>query len=295
VTGRVGELLRADVTGEWAIARRDAEVLLGHCLGRGRAWLYAHPEAQVPAPVLRRFMALRRQRAAGVPVAYLTGEREFWSLSLEVDRHTLIPRPETELLVEWALALGPRGACSVLDLGTGSGAIAVALAVARPDWEVTGVDASADALAVARRNAGRYCPGRVRLLCSDWFSALGEGALFDLIVANPPYVEPDSRYLEHGDVRFEPRTALAAPENGLGCLRAIISTAPRHLGPGAWLALEHGSGQGAAVRDLLRRRGYGEVATRADLAGLERATVGRHRGAGAVIGRDGAHTGIERG
>lgn len=258
-------------------ARRDAEILLGHLLGKPRSWLYAWPEQPLTEAQADGYAALLERRRAGVPVAYLTGQREFWSLSLRVTEATLIPRPETETLVEWALELTLPPTAAVLDLGTGSGAIALALAAERRGWRVTATDASAAALAVAEDNARRLCPGRIRCLQSDWFAALA-GERFDLVVSNPPYVESDSPWLASGDVRFEPRSALVAGSTGLDDLRQLADAAPAHLRPGGWLLLEHGFQQGRAVRQLLVDAGFVEVATRCDLAGLERITGGR-RGA----------------
>lgn len=254
--------------------RRDAEILLGYLLGKSRGWLYTWPEHALTAVQAADYAALLNRRRAGVPVAYLTGEREFWSLSLQVTDATLIPRAETETLVEWALELPLPPTAAVLDLGTGSGAIALALASERPGWRVTATDASAAALAVAGDNARRLCPGRVRCLQSDWFTDLG-GEQFDLIVSNPPYVENDSPWLGSGDLRFEPRTALVAGSTGLDDLRQLVAAAPAHLRPGGWLLLEHGFQQGQAVRELLVAAGFAEVVTRRDLAGLERTGGGR--------------------
>jgi len=262
---RAGEDLPGDS------ARRDAEILLGHLLGKSRSWLYAWPEQPLTAVQLADYAALLARRRAGVPVAYLTGEREFWSLSLRVTDATLIPRPETETLVEWALELALPATAAVLDLGTGSGAIALALAAERQGWRISATDASAAALAVARDNVRRLCPGRIRCLQSDWFEAL-QGEQFDLVVSNPPYVESNSPWLASGDVRFEPRSALVAGSTGLDDLRQLAEAAPAHLRPGGWLLLEHGFEQGRAVRQLLVDAGFVEVATRCDLAGLERIT-----------------------
>lgn len=254
------------------IARADAEVLLAHVLGVPRSALIAH-DTESPAPeALRAFEALVRRRAAGEPVAYLRGVKEFWSLALEVNPAVLIPRPETELLVEWALALlAPSAAAQVADLGAGSGALAIAIARERPPARVTATDRSPDALAVARRNAQRHAP-RVEFLEGSWWSPLA-GRRFDLVVSNPPYVAEGDLHL--ADLRFEPALALTAGADGLAALRAIIGAAAEHLVPGGWLLLEHGADQGAAVRALLAQAGFASVETRRDLAGMDRASGGQ--------------------
>jgi release factor glutamine methyltransferase len=254
-------------------ARRDAEILLTHVLGKPRSWLYAWPDAQLAPAQAARYAVLLARRRAGEPVAYLIGEREFWSLPLRVTDATLIPRPETETLVEWALSLPLPHDASVLDLGTGTGAIAIALAVERAGWQLTALDRCSAALAVAEDNIARLCPGRVRCLQSDWFAAL-QGTRHALIVSNPPYVESNSPWLAQGDVRFEPVGALVAGEQGLDDLAQLCVAAPAHLLAGGWLLLEHGHRQGAAVRQLLRESGFESVATRCDLAGRERVTGG---------------------
>jgi release factor glutamine methyltransferase len=272
----VQELLRSgdDLPGD--SARRDAEILLGHCLGQRRSWLYTWPEREVPSAQAEQYRQLLADRRRGQPIAYLVGRREFWSLSLTVNHHTLIPRPETETLVDWALALPlPANAC-VLDLGTGSGAIALALASERPGWQVWGVDASEEALAVARSNAGRLQLEQVRFARSDWYQAMA-GRRFHLLVSNPPYIDSLDPHLQQGDVRFEPRPALVADAAGLADLARLVRGAAAQLQPGGWLLLEHGCSQGAAVRALLQDAGFGEIATRRDLAGLERITGGRGR------------------
>ncbi|QIB66568.1 peptide chain release factor N(5)-glutamine methyltransferase [Kineobactrum salinum] len=259
----------ADLPGE--SPRRDAEVLLGHVLGKSRAWLYTWPEQTVAAPLAAAFGELLTRRRSGVPVAYLTGRREFWSLSLQVSEATLIPRPETETLVEWALQLPLPAEAAVLDLGTGSGALAIALACERKAWRITAVDVSEAALAVAAFNVSRLCPGRVSLHHSDWFAAVAQRN-FDLIVSNPPYVESDSEYLRRGDVAFEPRSALVAGSTGLDDIRQLVDRAPHFLRDGGWLLLEHGHRQAGAVRELMQEAGFPSPQTRCDLAGHERVT-----------------------
>ncbi len=224
--------------------------------------------------VQQKFEALLARREAGEPVAYLTGEREFWSLPLAVNSYTLIPRPETETLIEWALDLPLPADAQVMDLGTGSGAIALALASERPRWQVVAIDASEEALTVARSNASTCNLQRVQMLQSDWFEGV-TGSQFNLLVSNPPYVDSADVHLQQGDVRFEPQSALVSADNGLADIAHIIDKAPKHLLAAGWLLLEHGFAQGAAVRQLLASRGFTEVTTRSDLAGLERISGGR--------------------
>ena len=255
-------------------ARRDAEILLGHCLGQSRSWLYTWPEREVAADQAESYLQLLAERRNGAPVAYLTGQREFWSLPLKVNSHTLIPRPETETLVAWALELSLPQDATVLDLGTGSGAIALALASERPAWLVEGVDTSDAALQLARDNAAHLGLEWVRFARSHWYEAVA-GQRFHLLVGNPPYVDGDDEHLLQGDVRFEPRTALVAADAGLADLALLVAGAPQHLHAGGWLLLEHGASQGEQVRTLLAKAGFGNVATRLDLAGLERISGGR--------------------
>ncbi|MBX6421146.1 MAG: peptide chain release factor N(5)-glutamine methyltransferase [Nevskia sp.] len=254
-------------------APAEAEILLAAALERNRAWLIAHDDESLPPPVAQRYAQWIERRRRGEPVAYLTGEREFWSLPLRVTSAVLIPRPETETLVAWALErLADLRAPCLADLGTGSGAIALALARERPDARVIATDLSTAALAVARDNARRLALANVEFRAGDWCAPLA-GERCDLIVSNPPYVaQADPRLAQ---LRCEPPLALVAGTDGLAALRAIAATARASLRAGGWLLLEHGAEQGAAVRALLRERGYAAIETRRDLAGLERATGAR--------------------
>ncbi|TXR37957.1 peptide chain release factor N(5)-glutamine methyltransferase [Ectopseudomonas mendocina] len=254
--------------------RLDAELLLADALGKPRSYLRTWPEHELEDEQLARFQASLQRRRQGEPVAYILGHQGFWSLDLEVAPHTLIPRPDTELLVETALELLPATPLSVLDLGTGTGAIALALASERPAWQVTGVDRVADAVALAERNRLRLQLDNASFLHSHWFSALA-GQRFALILSNPPYIRADDQHLAQGDVRFEPSSALVAGCDGLDDIRAIIPAAPAHLLPGGWLLLEHGFDQAEAVRALLAAGGFAEVHSRRDLAGHERISLGR--------------------
>jgi release factor glutamine methyltransferase len=257
------------------VSRADAGILLAACLGRSRAQILARPEASIAAAAARRFAALMERRARGEPIAYLLGEKEFWSLPLKVTRDVLVPRPETETLVEAALAACPADQpLEVLDLGTGSGAIALALARERARWRVTATDESAAALAVARENAQRLGLERVELLAGRWFEPLG-ARRFDLIASNPPYVAEGDPALAVPELTFEPRSALVAGPTGLEALREIIAAAPAHLRRGGRLLLEHGHDQALAVRELLESAGFSTIASFPDLAGHERVTSGK--------------------
>ena len=254
--------------------RLDAELLLAHALGKSRSYLHTWPERELESGQLERYQAMLRRRQAGEPVAYILGQQGFWSLELEVASHTLIPRPDTELLVETALALLPATPAQVLDLGTGSGAIALALASERPAWRLTGVDRVPEAVALAERNRARLKLPNANFVDSHWFSALADQR-YQLIVSNPPYIAADDRHLAEGDVRFEPSSALVAGADGLDDIRLIIARAPGYLEPGGWLLLEHGFDQAAAVRELLGTRGFNSVESRRDLGGHERISLGR--------------------
>ena len=254
--------------------KRDAEILLEHVTGKARTYLLAFGETLLTAEQEAQLAALLARRKTGEPVAHLVGEREFWSLPLYVSAATLIPRPDTECLVEQALARLPTAACSILDLGTGTGAIALALATERPDCPVTAVDVMPDAVTLAQRNVERLGLGNVTVLQSSWFSAL-ENRLFALIVSNPPYIDEHDPHLEQGDVRFEPLTALVAANEGLADLDHIVTTSRQHLLSGGWLLVEHGWTQGNAVRALFTNAGYRAVATCRDYGGNERLTLGQ--------------------
>ncbi|KAA0014200.1 peptide chain release factor N(5)-glutamine methyltransferase [Billgrantia pellis] len=254
--------------------RLDAEVLLCYVMGVDRTWLYTWGDHAAPTFERARFEALVAARASGHPVAYLTGEREFWGLALATSPHTLIPRPDTETLVEALLELAQEGSGRLLDLGTGTGAIALAFASERPAWEILGVDRVTEAVALATANARRLGVANARFVVSDWFSALAD-ARFSLIAANPPYIDSRDPHLSQGDVRFEPKSALVSAEAGLADLRHIIRSARAHLAPGGWLVLEHGHEQAAPVRALLHEAGYVDLASRRDLGGRERVSLGR--------------------
>ncbi|AUI06330.1 peptide chain release factor N(5)-glutamine methyltransferase [Stenotrophomonas maltophilia] len=258
-------------------ARHEAELLLLHVLDRPRSWLFAHATDPLDANDQAAFEALLARRVTGEPVAYLTGRRGFWTLDLEVDPATLIPRPETELLVELALERLPQDrALRMADLGTGSGAIALALASERPQAQVLATDASPGALAVAARNAERHELRNVRFAEGghDWYAPL-QGVRFDLIASNPPYIASDDPHLAQGDLRFEPATALASGVDGLDDIRRIVDGGQAYLLPGAWLLIEHGWDQGAAIRALFDAAGFAEVQTVQDLEQRDRITLGR--------------------
>ncbi|WP_346797527.1 peptide chain release factor N(5)-glutamine methyltransferase [Halomonas sp. Bachu 37] len=256
-----------------ASPRLDAEVLLCHVLGCSRTWLYTWGDRECERWRWARFEALVAARAQGMPVAYLVGEREFWGLRLETSPDTLIPRPDTETLVEAALAHAATDQGRLLDLGTGTGAIALAFASERPAWQVLGVDVRQTAAALAQRNAQRLGLSNATFQCSDWFSSLAAEE-FDLVVSNPPYIAADDPHLKQGDVRFEPASALVAAEAGLADLYYLIEATPRFLVPGGWLLLEHGHTQAALVQKALEEAGYRHISSRHDLGGHARVTMG---------------------
>lgn len=257
--------------------RRDAEILLGHVTGKARTYILAFDETELTAPQAETLAQLLARRVNGEPVAHLVGTREFWSLPLFVSPATLIPRPDTECLVEQALARLPSTPCRILDLGTGTGAVALALASERPDCTLTAVDYVADAVALAQRNADNLGINNVTILQSDWFSALGEQR-FAMIVSNPPYIDEQDEHLAQGDVRFEPKTALVAGDNGLADLAHIIIQGRAWLEPGGYMLLEHGWKQGAAVRELFTSAGYLQAETCRDYGDNDRLTLAQWPG-----------------
>lgn len=256
-------------------ARLDAEILLGYALSKNRTWLYTHPDYSLNSDELAKVNGLLEQRLQGEPVAHLIGERDFWSLSLLVNASTLIPRPDTETLVEWALDLPLLANARVLDLGTGTGAIALALASEQPSWQVLGVDKNSAAVELAIKNSHKNQLDRVEFIASDWFNQV-EGS-FDLIVSNPPYIDRQDPHLSQGDVRFEPITALVAEQQGLADIVHIIDQAPQYLRDQAWLLIEHGYQQAEQVRQLLAAKGFQQVETRTDLGGQPRISGGLWR------------------
>jgi release factor glutamine methyltransferase len=271
----IASLLRSAELPDSPTARLDVELLLAAALGKPRSFLHTWPERIVSSEAAHTFEAYLRRRRTGEPVAYILGLQGFWNIDLEVATHTLIPRPETEMLVETALELLP-GAIPhrLLDLGTGTGAIALSLAKDRPQWTITAVDRVDEAVDLAERNRQRLNLDNAAVMKSHWFSAL-ERQRFDLIISNPPYIASGDPHLAQGDVRFEPSSALVAGVDGMDDLRVIVSEATAHLEPGGWLLLEHGYDQGAAVRDLLNGHGFEQIQTRRDLGDNERITFGR--------------------
>ena len=268
------DVKQALAEGSQRIERDEAELLLVHALDKPRSWLIAHDTDTLDAAVLRSYRAMLERRAVGEPVAYITGWRGFWSFDLEVSQATLIPRPETELLVELALQRLPEDAdASVVDLGTGSGAIALALAIERKHASVVATDRSIDALDVAARNAQRLGL-RIEFARGDWFGPVS-GRRFELIVSNPPYIEAGDAHLAQGDLRFEPASALSSGADGMEAIGRIVGDAPEYLEAGGWLLMEHGWNQGDAVRALLQARGFADVQTFRDLEDRDRVSGGR--------------------
>lgn len=254
--------------------KRDAEILLGFVTGRARTFIMAFGETPLTTEQLQQLETLLARREQGEPVAYLTGEREFWSLPLSVSPATLIPRPDTECLVEQALERLPSEPVSILDLGTGTGAIALALASERPDCQVTGIDLQADAVSLAKHNAQKLNIPNAQFLQGSWFTPVA-GERFALIASNPPYIDATDAHLFEGDVRFEPASALVADNAGLADLAHIIAAAPAYLLEGGWLLLEHGWQQAADVQKLFSDAGYQQVSTVKDYGGNDRVSLGQ--------------------
>lgn len=251
----------------------DADLLLARALGKTRTWLFTWPDKTVDPEPLASFEAMLERRLAGEPVAHILGEKEFWSLPLAVDASTLVPRPDTETLVAAVLDRFTNQPLRLADLGTGTGAIALALASERPAWHIQALDRIAQAVALARRNAEQLGLA-VSVIEGDWCAPLADASL-DVLVSNPPYIEADDPHLNQGDVRFEPRSALVADDGGLADLRRIVGEGRRVLKPQGWLFLEHGWQQGEAVRGLLKQAGYHQIKTLHDLGDRERVTLGR--------------------
>ena len=261
-------------------SRLDAELLLGHALGQRREYLLSHPEALVPEAAVANFRHLLERRRKGEPIAYLLGVKGFWDFELKVTPAVLIPRPETELIIEQVLELyagREHDTLSAADLGTGSGAIAIALARCNPGWQVSAIDSSEQALAVACENANALNVANIEFHQGNWCEPLIDGSC-ELIVANPPYVQDDDEHLEHDGLPFEPRSALVAEEQGMADLREIIASASRCLKSDSWLLLEHGFQQAAAVADLMKSAGYVDIHCQQDYAGNDRMTRGRWPG-----------------
>lgn len=256
-------------------AMLDTELILCHVLDRDRSYLRTWPEKELTLSQQASFDELIDRRRAGEPVAYLIGQQAFWTLDLLVSPDTLIPRADTELLVETALVLPIPSRAKVIDLGTGTGAIALALASEHSDWNVTGVDCADEVIALAQKNAERNHLSHVGFLKSHWFDAVGSQR-FDLIVSNPPYIDEDDHHLDQGDVRFEPKSALVADNQGMADIEFIAREAKGYMNKGAWLMFEHGYDQGQKVRECLQGLGYTEVQTKKDLGQNDRITFGKY-------------------
>lgn len=256
--------------------RIDAEILIGHVTKQPLSWLISYGDSIASAEHIKQFYKLVNERQSGQPIAYLIGERDFWTLSLSVDSNVLIPRPDTETLVEAALPLlANSDDTNVLDLGTGSGAIALSLAKELPKANVTAVDMHSNALNVAKKNAAKNNISNVSFVQSNWFESLDDSLQYDLIASNPPYIEPNNPHLNQGDLRFEPTTALVAQDNGLADLSNIIQTAPQFLKDNGWLIVEHGYNQASAVEHLFKQSGFTQISLHKDLNNLARCTLGQ--------------------
>jgi release factor glutamine methyltransferase len=255
----------------------DAEVLLLHVLDKPKSYLFTWPEAELTEVQLSTFKKLIAERETGHPVAHLVGVREFWSLELEVNNSTLIPRPDTETLVEKALNLDLPTNAKMLDLGTGTGAIALSLASEQSNWQITAVDYSEQAVALAKRNQQKHALNNVTIMQSDWFSAV-PNQQFDLIVSNPPYIDALDEHLSQGDVRFEPKSALVAPDNGMADIKLIIEQARQYLAPNGYLLIEHGYQQALLLQEFFAQMAYSNILTIKDMAGCDRVTMAQWQG-----------------
>lgn len=255
--------------------RLDAEILLAQVLGKSRSFLFAWPEHTPTTEQIRSFYQLVQRREKGEPIAYLISEQEFWSLPLHISADVLIPRPETEKLVELALQRHPKRSGHILELGTGSGAISIALACERREWQLVATDLSGKALDIARSNAARHQRDNISFIEGSWYEPLPNDSRFDLIISNPPYIRASDPHLTRGDVRFEPNQALVSGESGLDDIRKIATDGSQFLRDGGWLLLEHGYNQAADVRTLFRAAGLRAVHSETDLAGHERVTLGQ--------------------
>lgn len=258
------------------IPKLDAEILLSFTLNIPRSYLYAHPEETINSKKIVIFEDLLKRRLQGEPIAYITGHQEFWSMDLLVSSDVLIPRPETEILIETAIALfSSEEHCHVLDLGSGSGAIALAIAKERTCWDVMGVDRSEKAVVIAKNNQQRLQIFNVDFLKSDWFAAISEERLFNLIVSNPPYIPQNDPHLKQGDVRFEPKESLISGVDGLDAVRFIAANAARYLKSSGYLIFEHGYDQKASVKSILQQNHFVSIQSKKDLAGKDRVTLGK--------------------
>ena len=259
-------------------ARLDAEVLLATVLDKNRSYFIAFPEQVLNQIQHTEFQHLLAKRQNGQPIAHITGQREFWSLELDVNEHTLIPRPDTEVLIEFVLQQFPQQSLNVADLGTGSGAIAIALASEKPDWHIVATDQSGQALETAQKNANKHHCHPINFIQGSWFEALDklpDSGRFDLIISNPPYIPEQDPHLQQGDVRFEPITALASGSDGLNDIRHLIKQAPGYLNNSGWLVLEHGYDQKQAVYQLFSQAGCKHIVQIDDYAGNPRVSAGQ--------------------